>query len=161
MTETVIVTPATTTTGTTGTPGGTTGTVPGGGGGGGTSTSPTGSPLASPPVAITSVKVRSRQRGRAVSGSANVSGAGAGARLEVDLLTKRASLASARSSLVRVGRVLRSAVGPGPVKFRVPLSAAGRRALARAGRLVLVVQITLTPRSGHAAVVKRTVSLHA
>jgi hypothetical protein len=90
----------------------------------------------------------------------NVSGAAPG-RLEVDLLAKRASLASARSSLLRVGRILRPAVGPGPVTFKVPLSAAGRRALARAGRLVLVVQITLTPRSGSAVVVKRTVSLHA
>ena len=166
MKATVIVTPGSTTTGTTGTttPGGTTGTVPGGGGGGGTNASPTVSPLASPPIAsaaITAVKVRSQQRGRVVSGSLNVLSAGAGGRLEVDLLLKRASLASARSSFVRVGRIMRSTVGPGPVKFRVPLSASGRRALARAGRLVLAVQITLAPRSGRAFVVKRSVSLRA
>jgi len=166
MKAVVIVTPASTTTGTTGTtsPGGTTGTVPGGGGGGGTNAPPPVSPLASPPTAsaaITAVKIRSQQRGRAVSGSLNVSGAGAGGRLEVDLLAKRASLASARSSFLRVGRTMRSTVGSGPVRFTVPLSASGRRALARAGRLVLLVEITLTPRSGRALVVKRSVSLRA
>ena len=166
MSASVTVQAASTTTGTTTgtTPGGTTGTTPGGGGGGGTNASPTVSPLASPPIAsaaITAVKVRSQQRGRVVSGSLNVLSAGAGGRLEVDLLLKRASLASARSSFVRVGRIMRSTVGPGPVKFRVPLSASGRRALARAGRLVLAVQITLAPRSGRAFVVKRSVSLRA
>lgn len=163
MKETVTVTPATTTTGGTGTTPGSTGTVPGGGGGGGTSVSPPVPSLASPsvPVAVTAVKIRSLQRGGAVRGSLKVSSAGAGGRLEVELLAKRASLASARSSFLRVGRIVRPAVGPGAFPFRVPLSASGRRALARAGRLVLVVRITLTPRSGAATVVRRTVSLHA
>jgi plastocyanin len=169
MSATVTVQPASTTTGsTTGTtPGGTTGTTPGGGGGGGTNGFPTVSPLASPPgspvanAAITAVKLRSQQHGRTVRGSLDVSSAGAGGRLEVDLLAKRASLASARSSSLRVGRLVRSAVGPGTVSFQVPLSASGRRVLARAGRLVLLVEITLTPHSGKAAVIKRTVTLRA
>ena len=165
MKETVTVTPASTTTGTTGTmPGGTTGTIPGGGGGGGTNGSPpvpssasTPTPLAA--AAVTAVKIGSQQRGRAVRGSLKVSSAGAGGRLEVDLLAKRASLASARSSFLRVGRIVRSTVGPGFHAFRVPLSANGRRALARAGRLVLVVQVTLAPGAGSATVVRRTVTL--
>ena len=165
MTATVTVQPASTTTGTTGTtPGGTTGTVPGGGGGGGTNTSPPVSPLAPPPTAaaaVTAVKIRSQQRGRAVRGSVEVSSAGTGDRIEVDLLARRASVASARASFLRVGRILRSAVGPGTFAFKVPLSVSGRRALARAGRLALVVQIVLTPRSGKPIVVKRGVSLRA
>jgi hypothetical protein len=39
------------------------------------------------------------------------------------------------------------------------LSAGGRRVLARAGRLVLLVQITLTPHSGKAVAIERTVTL--
>src|SRR4029077_6221198 len=154
-----------TTTGTT--PGGTTGTTPGGGGGGGTNASPPVSPLASPPgspvatAAITAVKLRSQQHGRVVRGSLEVSSAGAGGRLEVDLLAKRVSLASARSSYLRVGRLVRSAVGPGNVTFRVPLSASGRRELARAGRLVLLVEIKLAPHAGKAVLLKRGVTLRA
>ena len=169
MSATVTVQPASTTTGsTTGTtPGGTTGTSPSGGGGGGTNASPPVSPSASPhssPVAsaaVTAVKLRSQQHGRAVRGSLEVSSAGAGGRLQVDLLARRASLASARSAFLRVGRLVRSAVGPGAVTFQVPLSASGRRELARAGRLVLRVQIKLTPHTGKAAVIKRGVTLRA
>jgi plastocyanin len=114
MSATVSVQPASTTTGTTTgtTPGGTTGTTPGGGGGGGTNASPAVSPLASPPgsavanAAITAVKLRSQQHGRTLRGSLEVSSAGAGGRLEVYLLAKRASLASARSSFLRVGRLV-------------------------------------------------------
>jgi plastocyanin len=166
MTATVTVQPATTTTGTTGTePGSTTG--PSGGGGGGTSTSPPVSPPASSPTsplasaASTAVKVRSHQRGRAVRGSVEVSSAGAGSRLEVELLKKRASSASSRSAFTRLGRFVRAAVGSGTVTFKVPLSTSGRRALARAGRLALTVEIKLTPRSGAAVVVERSVLLRA
>jgi plastocyanin len=164
MSETVTVQPATTT-GTTGTPpGGTTGTSSGGGGGGTNASPPVPSlasarsPFAS--AASKAVQVRSRQRGRVVRGSVDVSSAGAGGRLEADLLlARRAARAGATTSSPRVGRIVRSAVGAGTVTFGVPLNASGRRALARAGRLALVVEITLTPRAGSAVSVGRHVLL--
>jgi plastocyanin len=159
MTATVVVT-GTGTTGTTGT--GTTGTGTGTTTGG-TTSAPTGTitypqrlPLGSP---LASVKLRSPQHGRVVQGTVDVSSAAAGSRLEVDLFANRASLAIARSSSARVGKFVHSSVGPGIVKFKVPLSAGGRRALARAGRLALRVRITLSPRTGNAVAVQRHITL--
>jgi plastocyanin len=170
MSATVTVQPATTTTGTTGTtPGGTTGTSSGGGGGGTNASPPVPSPATAPAsqasplasAASTAVRVRSRQRGPAVRGSIDLSSAGAGSRVEVDLFASRASLASARSPLARVGRFVRSVAGRGTIAFSVPLSAVGRRALARAGRLVLSVAVKITPRTGKRLVVRRSVFLRA
>jgi hypothetical protein len=107
------------------------------------------------------VIVRSRQHGVAVRGSVDVSSAGAGSRLDAVLLAKRATLASAHSSSVRVGGIARTAVGPGKVAFKVPLKAGrARRALARNGRLALVLRLTLTPQAGGAVIVTRNVVLH-
>jgi plastocyanin len=154
MSATVTVTGTGTTTATTT---GTTGTTPEGGG---TMSYPTGS---APPeklkLASRSVHVRSSERGRAVRGSVSIPSAAVGGRLEVRILARRASLAGARPRLLRVGRFVRSAVGAGTVPFTVPLSASGRRALARAGRLALILEVRLTAKSGAAARATRKLTL--
>ncbi len=116
--------------------------------------SPSGSPLGGGP------SLRSSQHGSSVSGSLDVSAAGAGGRLEVNLLARRASLASAKhAAAVRVGRLLRNSVSAGSVSFTVKLDAQALRALRRLRHLALSVRITLTPQHGPAVTVTRTVEL--
>jgi plastocyanin len=118
-----------------------------------------GSPLTGGSKAL---KLSSGQRGSAVRGSIDVSQAGAGGRLEVGLFATSASLAKAhRSAKVRVGRFSRSSLKAGVVSFAVPLTARGRSALRRHKRLALTVRIALTPVSGAAASMTRSVVLHA
>jgi plastocyanin len=114
------------------------------------------SPLAG--SASTAVEVARTQRGPSVHGSLAVSAAGAGGRLSVELLARRASLASAPG--VQVGRTLRS-VSAGRVRFAVALDARARRALKRAHRLALSVRITLTPLHGAPLTLTRAVVLGA
>jgi plastocyanin len=117
-----------------------------------------GSPLAG--SASEAVKLAHGQRGRAVRGSIKVSRAGAGARLQVDLLAKRASLASAgQSGLVRVGRLVRSSLQPGTASFKVALDARARHGLAARLRLALSVRIVLTPAHGSVVTITRSVVL--
>jgi plastocyanin len=117
-----------------------------------------GSPLAG--SASEAIKVAHGQRGRAVRGSIKVSQAGAGARLQVDLLAKRASLAGAgQSGLVRVGKLVRSSLQPGPASFKVALDARARRGLAAHRRLALGVRIVLTPAHGPVVTITRSVVL--
>jgi len=118
--------------------------------------SPSGSPLAGSP------SLRSSQHGSSVHGSVEVSKAGVGGRLEVDLLAKSASLAKAkRPTQVRVGRLVRSSLYAGSVSFAVPLTARAKAALRHHKRLALTVRIVLTPVSGAAATVTKSVVLHA
>ncbi len=147
-------TTTTTPTGTTGTTGTTTTTT--------TTTSPASpeSPLAG--LESRAVKVAKSQHGGSVKGSINLSKAAAGDRLEVDLLTQGASLAKAKhSTRVRVGRYVRSSLSVGKLSFAVKLNAKARRAIKRHHRLALRVEIVLTPASGEALTITRSVTLHA
>jgi hypothetical protein len=147
-------TTTTTTTGTTGTTGTTTTTT--------TTTSPASpeSPLAG--SESRAVKVAKSQHGGSVKGSINLSKAAAGDRLEVDLLTQSASLAKAKhSTRVRVGRYAHSSLTAGKLSFSVKLNAKARRAIRRHHRLALTVEIVLTPASGKALTITRSVTVHA
>jgi plastocyanin len=115
-----------------------------------------GSPLAG--SAANAVKLPYAQRGKSVRGSVAVSAAGAGGRLEVDLLARRAALASAgHLPPVRVGRSLHASLRAGRVPFSVPLTARARNALSRRGRLALSVKVVLKPMSGSTVTVTRAV----
>jgi plastocyanin len=163
MSGTIIVNPTvtTTTTPTTGTqPGGTTTTTntqpPG-------TTTPTGgSSLAPPPPAAgmaAPVSLARSQHGRAVRGSLQVPSADAGGRLEVDLLSKRASLARSGGAPIRVGRLVRSSLRGGRLSFLVPLDARARRALVRHRRLPLTVKIVIVPLQGSPSSTTRSIVL--
>ena len=108
----------------------------GGSGGGSGSGGHTGG--GGPPARTASVA--SRQRGFNVRGSVVVNPAGAGGQLEVDVFTASRGL-SARSLLVRVGRLVRREIASGRQRFTVPLNATARRALRRHGRLGLSVTV--------------------
>lgn len=118
-----------------------------------------------PPVgpALQALKLAPRQRGGSVHGSVLVSPAGAGGRLEVDLLTRRSSLAprSHGSARLLVGRQIRSSLRAGATGFAVGLDRRARRALRRHGRLALNVRVVLTPAGGRSVSVTRTLVLHA
>ncbi len=115
-----------------------------------------GSPLLGAP------SLGSSQHGASLHGSLDISRSGAGGRLEVDLFATGASLAKAhRPPKVRIGHFLRSSVRAGVVPFAVPLTAPGKTALRRHKRLALTVRIVLTPLSGAAVTVTRSVVLHA
>jgi len=79
----------------------------------------------------------------------------------VDLLAARAALARAGApALVTVGRLLRSGVPAGIVRFKVDLDARAVRALRAHRRLALTVRIVLTPPGGSAdALPSRTLTL--
>jgi len=84
------------------------------------------------------------QRGTAVRGSVRISPAGAGGRLEVDLLAKRASLASLSGPFRSVGKLVRRSLSAGKLSFSVPLNAKGRRALGRHGHLALKAAVAVS-----------------
>jgi hypothetical protein len=107
------------------------------------------------------VKVAKSQRGGSVKGSLQISKAGGGDRLEVDLLATAASLAKAGHATQIVGRFVSASVGAGQRSFSVKLNAKARRALKRHHRLALKVKIVLTPASGEALTITRSVILHA
>jgi plastocyanin len=117
-----------------------------------------GSPLAG--SASSAIKLAASQHGSVVHGSVAVSAAGAGGRLQVELLAKRASVASTAGK-VQVGRSLHTALHAGTVSFTVALTAKAKRALRHAHRLALTVQIVLSPAQGAAVTVNRSVVLHA
>jgi plastocyanin len=159
MSGTITVNPTGTTTTTT-TPTGTTTVTPPGGtmstpAGGSV---PGGSPSAGPAVGV--VSLSATQRGRTVRGSLEVPVADAGGRLEVDLLSKRASLARSGGAAIRVGRLLRSSLRAGRLSFSVPLNARARVALVRHRRLQLTVKIVLTPSQGSPSSTTRSIVLH-
>lgn len=166
MSGTVIVNPTgtTTMTSTAGTqPGGTTTTTTQPAGTMSTpSVAPSGSSSPQPAaVQVGLVALARSQRGRVVRGSLEVTSAYAGGRLEVDLLAKRAALASAAAiAPARVGRLVRSSVHAGKLSFSVTLNARARGALARHHRLALTVRFLLTPPNGSPSVTSRNVVLH-
>jgi hypothetical protein len=110
--------------------------------------------------ASSAYKLPSVQHGQSVHGSLDLSQAGAGGRLEVELLATGASLAGAgRSPHVEVGRLVRSSLAAGTVKFAVSLDAKAKRALHARGHLTLAVKLLLTPAQGMATTVTRSVIL--
>lgn len=163
--------PAPPTTTTSSTPGGTTtsggqGSSSGGGGpgpsGSGTPSPGVGGGLAASPFSVgaSALKLARSQRGSKVRGIVGVSSAGAGDALEVELLAKAASLAATGGSGEQiVGKLERSVPRAGATSFSVNLNARGKRALGRKGRLALTVEVKLTPRSGRASKLERSVVL--
>jgi plastocyanin len=128
-----------------------------------TSTGTTSVPTAesSPPPPAGELSLRSSQHGTSVRGALVVSQAGAGGRLEVDLLARGASLASARHlALTRVGRFVRESTSAGRQSFAVKLNTRAIRALKRHRRLALTVKITLVPVHGVATTLIRAVVVH-
>jgi hypothetical protein len=118
------------------------------------------SPLAG--SAASAIRLAAVQHGGAVHGSVEVSHAGAGGRLEVQLLVRRAALASAgRIAQAQVGRVARATLAPGTVSFNVALDAKAARALRVHRRLALNVRIVVTPVDGPAVVLTRSVLLRS
>jgi hypothetical protein len=73
------------------------------------------------------------------------------------LLAKRAALAGADPTPVRVGKLVRFGLLPGTVSFSVPLSARARGALRRHHRLALSVRILVSYASAPGTVVTRSV----
>jgi plastocyanin len=116
-----------------------------------------GSPLVG--SAANAIKLPFAQRGKSVRGSVAVSPAGAAGRLEVDLLARRASLASAGHPppAVRVGRIVHASLRAGKVPFSVSLTARARNALSRRGRLALSVKVVIEPVSGPTVTITRAV----
>jgi hypothetical protein len=124
-----------------------------------TSTTPVVTSTPGPPI-VGGPSLRAAQRGASVTGSLDVSADGAGGRLEIDVFAKGAAITRAkRSSSVLVGRVVRSSVSAGTVKFSVKLDAKARSALRRQRRLALSVRITFTSSGGRTVSVTRSVVL--
>ncbi len=110
----------------------------------------------------TALKLAGSQRGSTVRGSIEISQAGSGGRLEVGLFAASASLAkTGHPARTRIGRLVRSSLNAGNVRFSVPLTAKGKAAFRRHRRLTLTVKITLTPLHGAAVTLTRGVVVHA
>jgi hypothetical protein len=118
------------------------------------------SPAASIAPAGGAVTVSAIQRGNVVRGSLNV--ARAGSRLDVrGLVARRKLTTTRRTGSTSVAAFRRTSVGGRRVAFTLSLSATARRALKRAGRISVTVQISVKPRAGAAFTAKRAVSLRA
>jgi plastocyanin len=125
--------------------------------------SPSYGALASPLAgsAANAVKLPASQRGRSVRGSVEISQAGQGGRLEVDLLAKSASLASAgHAAKVRVGTLVLSQLKAGSVPFSVPLNSRARGALRRHRRLALSARIGIRAAGASVLTITRSVVVH-
>ncbi len=116
------------------------GTPPGGTPPGGTPTPPGGT--TTPALAATSLKLAKRQTGSRLRGSVDVREQGS--RLRVDALVRRTALGQRRSGRVRVGRLVRSSVGPGRVAFSLGLQAKARKVLRARRKLAVRLRITVT-----------------
>jgi plastocyanin len=125
---------------------------------------PRGLPVFDAPLLAGSQTITAPRHGSSVRVSLEITQMGAGGRLEIDLLTKKASLAKASGSgskLVVVGRMVRQSVSAGRQTLSVALTAQGKRALTRRHSLPLSVKIALTPIQGAAVTVTRGVTLHS
>lgn len=117
-----------------------------------------------PAIAQGSLKLTAPRPGSSVHGSLTVFSSGAGGRLEIDLIASSASLGKARhkkSTSTVVGRLVRGSVSAGRASFSISLNAAAKRALHRRHKLTVTVKITLTPESGSADVVTKSIVLRA
>jgi uncharacterized membrane protein YgcG len=122
------------------------GTGDGGGGtsGGGGQTTPGGDTSPAGPAA-TGLRVSRTQRG-SVAGQVNI--AQNGSSFLAELLGSSSQVASAR--LVRVGRTAKRGVSAGVLRFRIGLTAKGKRALRRKRTLKLTLRVAVTPPGGGA-----------
>jgi len=102
-----------------------------------------GPPLAGRPSRA--VSIRRHQRGTAVRGVVRLSNAATGGRLEVDLRTSAKALGRHGRRPVRVGRLIRTRLKPGTVRFAARLDPAAKRAQRTAGSLALTVEAIVTP----------------
>jgi len=161
-TTTPTTTTPTTTTPTITTPVATTSTQPSGGGTY-TAMTPGSTETPPPPVgshSLATVAIANAQHGDAVHGTVQIPAADGGARLEVEVLTRGASLASVkRPSSTRVGRLVRSSAPAGKVSFTVALDAAAKSVLRHKHKLALTVKIVLTPKHGAALTITRSLAL--
>jgi plastocyanin len=118
-----------------------------------------GSPESPTGPALEALELAKNQHGNRVRGLIDL--LQAGGRLKVDLLATRASLlGGGQKGTVRVGRLIRSSLGAGRVRFAVGLRRVARRALQRRGRLPLTVRLTITPPGGKALILNRSVAVH-
>ena len=108
---------------------------------------PPGSPLAGPRAKA--ISIAPRQRGTAIHGSVRLSRPAAGGALEVDL----------RLGARGVGRLTRTPLRTGTVRFAVALGPAAKGTLRRTGRLSLAVSATVRPPGRPAVSVTRRVLL--
>jgi hypothetical protein len=116
-----------------------------------------GSPFARRPSKA--VAIRARQRGTAVRGTLKLSSAASGGMLELDVRASANSLGRGGSRPVRVGRLTRSQLRPGAMRFTVALDAAGRRAERSQGKLTVTVQVLVRPPGRRSASLMRRVVL--
>ncbi len=124
---------------------------------GGTPTQPGGT--TAPGLAATSLKLAKRQTGSRLRGSVDVRERGS--RLRVDALVRRTVLGQRRSGRVRVGRLVRSSVGPGRVAFALGLQAKARKVLRARRKLAVQVRITVTRPGASRRTWTRSVTLAA
>jgi hypothetical protein len=100
------------------------------------------------------------QHGDTVHGTVQIPAADSGARLEVELLTRGASLANVkRPTSSRVGRFVRASAPAGKVSFSVALDAGAKSALHHHHKLALTVKIVLTPKQGAGLTITRSLAL--
>jgi plastocyanin len=121
----------------------------------GTTTPAGGSPLAGKPSRA--ISVPPKQRGTILRGSVKVSSAGTGGRLEVDLRASARSLGRPGSGLVRVGRLMKTGIKAGTVRFAVSLDAAAKRAQRNHGSLKIVVEVAVRSPRGTTGSLMRNV----
>jgi plastocyanin len=94
---------------------------------------PPGSPLAGRPA--TAISIPSRQRGVAVHGTVKLSRPAAGGTLEVDL----------RVGTKQVGRLTRTPLSAGTLRFAAAIGPASKRALRSRGRLTVTAKVIVRP----------------
>ena len=110
-------------------------------------------------LAATSLKLAKRQTGSRLRGSVDVREQGS--RLRVDALVRRTALGQRRSGRVRVGRLVRSSVGPGRVAFSLGLQAKARKVLRARRKLAVRLRITVTRAGAGQRTWTRSVTLAA
>jgi plastocyanin len=107
--------------------------------------------------AASALTVPAIQRGFAVRGSVKV--ARAGSKLRASIQGLRAALLPKGGGTYPIGEQSRRSLAAKRVAFSAPLSALGRRALHRRGRLAITLRVTVTPTAGKAFTALRRVSL--
>ncbi len=116
------------------------------------------SPLQGP--AKQAVKLAKSQQGSSVRGSVDLSQASAGGRLEVLLLAEQGLRRAGGSRNGQVGRLVRTSIAAGRLRFAVRLASSARRALRSRKRLPLTVRVIVKPPGGTALELSRGVVLH-
>jgi plastocyanin len=121
-----------------------------------------GAPAEQPPegTALQAVRLTGVQHGAVVRGSLELAVAASGGKLTLELRARRRSQGARSGGSVRVGRLVRSQLKPGPQRFAIGLRNSARRALSRRRRLPLTLKIVVAPPQGSAVTRIRKVMLH-